>query len=244
MILIKRGCAAIFRLLAIVVTCAICTLAYGASFNCGQAKTLVEKSICANPSLSQLDDSMAVTYKNALTLGGEKVRVGQRVWLRERDKCKDENCIRDKYQERIAELRRFNAQPVTTDTPPLSSDLNVIGSGVPRFFKIMEKSGLNGVEAAVLAGYKMYDLEPSLFVLQEVVGLDLSAYIFYENYQNPITKDRSFVYDTWDQSAVIRRIDRRLLRFISSDSKRGEVMLLWLTSVKTRMHLFYLQDKK
>ena len=77
MILIKRGSVAIFRLLAMVVTCAICTLAYGASFNCGQAKTLVEKSICAKPPLSQLDDSMAVTYKNALTLGGEKVRVDQ-----------------------------------------------------------------------------------------------------------------------------------------------------------------------
>ena len=94
MILSQQRCAAIFRLLATAVTYAICSGAFGASFDCGRAKTLVEKSICANPTLSQLDDSMASTYKNALTRGGG-VRADQRVWLRERDKCKDEICIQN-----------------------------------------------------------------------------------------------------------------------------------------------------
>ena len=99
-----------WRLLVAATAFSVCSGAIAASFDCGKARTSVEKSICANPSLSQLDDSMASAYKDAVDRGGEKVRNDQRAWLTEREKCKDENCIRIQYQERTVALRKFTGE--------------------------------------------------------------------------------------------------------------------------------------
>jgi hypothetical protein len=125
-----------------------------------------------------------------------------------------------------------------------AQDLTLIDRGVDRFFKVLSAEGLDGVERAVQLGYKAYDFKPSLAALQAVVGMDLAGYLFYAHLEERIKAGMS-TYDLWDQDdAVIRRVDRRLAKHISVESKRQEVMLLWLRSVKTRMHLHYLQERK
>lgn len=115
-----------WRLLVAATAFSACSGAIAASFDCGKARTSVEKSICANSSLSQLDDSMASMYKDAVARGGETVRNDQRIWFREREKCRDENCILIQYQERIATLGKFifeydrQQSPLTKKSDPIS----------------------------------------------------------------------------------------------------------------------------
>jgi uncharacterized protein len=53
------------------------TLAIGveaASFDCGKASTPVEKSICANTKLSELDSQLMQSYKKAALLKNEWIK--------------------------------------------------------------------------------------------------------------------------------------------------------------------------
>lgn len=92
-------------------------LTNAASFDCGQARTWVEKTICASSRLSELDDELGVLYRHNLDrtaeVGGSKdeVRRMQRDWLRDaRNACAGEACIEMSYMHRVRVLREANAQ--------------------------------------------------------------------------------------------------------------------------------------
>ncbi|MET3899934.1 uncharacterized protein ABIB57_003897 [Devosia sp. UYZn731] len=59
--------------------------AQGASFSCSDARTPIEKAICADPALSRADDVMALAYVGAISGLTEEaeivMRKGQRDWL-------------------------------------------------------------------------------------------------------------------------------------------------------------------
>lgn len=80
--------------------------ALAASFDCTKAATSVEKMICADNNLSELDEKLGKAYLEA----GKKypdttaLKQEQRAWLKERNKCGNSDCLRNKYQERIAVL--------------------------------------------------------------------------------------------------------------------------------------------
>ncbi len=78
---------------------------YSASFNCQKASTLVETSICQSGELSLLDEKLAKLYQQALkNSNSEVVKQKQMEWLKERNRCQTENCLKKLYQSRIAEL--------------------------------------------------------------------------------------------------------------------------------------------
>lgn len=81
---------------------------YKSSFDCSRVTTEVERKICANELLSQLDGLLANTYKSRQSprfgLDQKRFRQAQLSWLKERNKCQDVNCIRDKYKQRLNEL--------------------------------------------------------------------------------------------------------------------------------------------
>jgi len=81
-----------------------------ASFPCNKAKTTTEKSICANPELSRLDYKLSESYKKAYSISPQKdsLKREQLLWLKERDTCKDDNCLMVKYKSRIKELKSIN----------------------------------------------------------------------------------------------------------------------------------------
>lgn len=94
----------------------ICSLlaaysAIGASFNCKLAKTPVERAVCADSSLSALDERLAQSYKQALAKAGEgdlTLRIEERQWLDDTSaRCDGGDlvpCIREAYAARIGEL--------------------------------------------------------------------------------------------------------------------------------------------
>jgi hypothetical protein len=131
---------------------------------------------------------------------------------------------------------------VALSGPVQAGDLGGVDRGVDIFFKMMKEGGLDGIETAVRQSYKAYDLKPSLEDLQPIVGVDLAAYLFYENLGEGVKKNMPH-YDLWESDSVIARVDRRLANHIKGKPKREEVMLLWLRSVKSKMHLHYLSEQ-
>jgi hypothetical protein len=54
------------------------------SFNCAEASTLVEKMICSEKRLSDLDDLLAHSYKNAISniTDNNALKIEQRAWIK------------------------------------------------------------------------------------------------------------------------------------------------------------------
>ena len=79
-----------------------------ASFDCSKAATPVEKMICANQRVSDLDEYLGRYYSAAradLGRGGACLVPGQKDWLRGvRNACKDATCLERVYLQRLAEL--------------------------------------------------------------------------------------------------------------------------------------------
>ncbi|MBR7800119.1 lysozyme inhibitor LprI family protein [Undibacterium fentianense] len=77
-----------------------------ASFNCLLAKTVVEKMICANPTISKADESLFSLYgsiKREARYPNDLIK-DQIAWLKKRDACATDVCLIEKYQSRESEL--------------------------------------------------------------------------------------------------------------------------------------------
>lgn len=85
---------------------------YATSFNCAKASTLVEKAICSDSQLSNLDDLLMQTYKRTVlnTTDKKLLKNEQLTWLKSRNQCTDTNCIREAYEMRINELNTLSPQ--------------------------------------------------------------------------------------------------------------------------------------
>ena len=85
-----------------------------ASFDCGKAATEVEKIICGDQGLSQLDERLSKTYQEVLRSvhGTADLKREQTNWLREvRNLCTDGPCLEKAYRDRLAVLEKL--LPVT-----------------------------------------------------------------------------------------------------------------------------------
>ena len=94
----------------------ICSSTFSASFDCKLARSTIEKSICSNEELSKLDEELGTTYKNikSQTKRPDQLKMYQTDWLEQRNRCANETCIADSYNEQIAFL---NAWPVNEGWP-------------------------------------------------------------------------------------------------------------------------------
>ncbi len=81
--------------------------ARAASYDCARATSAVERTICANPRLSRLDEELASAFASMLGVVANPaaLRERQREWMRERDACADEHCLERLYIRRVAGLR-------------------------------------------------------------------------------------------------------------------------------------------
>lgn len=112
-----RSAITFLKLGALFIALGISSLSQAASFDCKKAATKVEKLVCADASLSKLDEEMNAAYKVALQdkLHADFIRVSQRVWVQQRDaSCIDRNalaeCVSQFYQRRLSVLKI----PITT----------------------------------------------------------------------------------------------------------------------------------
>lgn len=97
-----------------------------ASFDCGAARTAVERAICSNPPLGTLDTQLADLYRGVR----DTERESQRAWLRLRNECGgDVGCLTRQYSERIAQLRALTgaAQPAPQPAPAAHASASPIG---------------------------------------------------------------------------------------------------------------------
>jgi uncharacterized protein len=98
--------------------------ARAASFDCAKAASKVEKMICADPVVSQLDSDLARDYSSArpaLGAGATCLVSDQRQWLRTvRNRCASVDCLKHVYRERLVELNDLQASaaaPLGTEFP-------------------------------------------------------------------------------------------------------------------------------
>lgn len=104
----------------------IATASAAASFNCAEARTFVEQRICANPALGYLDEELAKAYKAAAGLSPSEVRSAQRAWLRFRNNCTDDSCLKMRYEQRLAEFGIIGKTPnPSSATPPLPTPTEI-----------------------------------------------------------------------------------------------------------------------
>jgi uncharacterized protein len=81
-----------------------------ASFDCRQAASPSEKTICANVALCRLDFQLGRNWKALLDAFSDSVqrtrmKVDQKTWIARRETCGDDaNCIGNLYQDRLSTL--------------------------------------------------------------------------------------------------------------------------------------------
>jgi uncharacterized protein len=89
-------------------------VAQAASFDCGKAHSPMEHMICGDAGLSQLDEQLAATYRQAVARDPQ-VRQQEQAWLRETQaRCTTTECLKAAYQER---LQALGGTPQATPTP-------------------------------------------------------------------------------------------------------------------------------
>ena len=98
------------RFISFILLCPVSLQAAG--FDCTKASTFVEKAICSDRELSELDDMLTAAYQKALASSSDpaKTKTEQRQWLNaERNQCKDSQCIKAAYARRLQKLTTADA---------------------------------------------------------------------------------------------------------------------------------------
>lgn len=112
---------------ALLVCVGLAVSAQAASFDCGKAGTKVEHIICDNPEISELDEELSVAYKAALkdNQQADSIKQTQKQWMKDRNSCKDVDCVKSAYQNRLFALKQIHPNVVAdnshrqkTTTPP------------------------------------------------------------------------------------------------------------------------------
>jgi uncharacterized protein len=94
-----------------------------ASFDCKRAGTQVEKIICAQADISKLDEDLSGLYKQALVVSPE-IKNEQLLWIKERNSCKSDQCVRDQYTNRIGNLRALLLQSAKNENNLVATPTN------------------------------------------------------------------------------------------------------------------------
>lgn len=84
--------------------------ATAAGFDCAKAVSFVEKAVCADKRLSELDDALASAYKETAANAADpaSLKSGQLAWLKTRNACQDLDCLLALYKKRIRFLDTFS----------------------------------------------------------------------------------------------------------------------------------------
>lgn len=84
-------------------------LAQAASFDCREARSLVEQAVCMDRELSSKDSLMSSLYRASLSGATQskktQITLAQKQWLRQRNSCASANCLHSVYDARIEQLQ-------------------------------------------------------------------------------------------------------------------------------------------
>lgn len=121
-----------------------------AGFDCAKASTPVEKRVCANPAISELDGTLNDEFKQRLkglgTVSKAALRLDQSAWMREaRDEAVTDQELKAAYELRIAQLRQpvvsLFADEVVTDASGNSWNVNVVTPADSRLSSFRKSGG-------------------------------------------------------------------------------------------------------
>lgn len=82
---------------------------YAAGFDCAKAVSDVEKAICGDTALSQLDGDLAAAWQQSVAGSGnaDALKAAQRRWLKQRDACGgDTVCLAGRYRAKTGRARK------------------------------------------------------------------------------------------------------------------------------------------
>jgi uncharacterized protein len=88
-------------------------IAHAASFDCRKAGSPIEKMICSDPVLSDLDEVLARSYAQAIAVqpDSQHFRLMQRQWLKDvRNRANGLDSLKGVYRDRIAWMREVSAK--------------------------------------------------------------------------------------------------------------------------------------
>jgi uncharacterized protein len=106
MIFIKISNYSIFAFIFFLISCTQNTNA--ASFDCSKASSQVEKIICSDSDISNLDTTVGIFF-NSSKKDNPLLVAEQKKWLKEtRDLCKTSECLKKVYSERIIILQKLD----------------------------------------------------------------------------------------------------------------------------------------
>jgi uncharacterized protein YecT (DUF1311 family) len=116
-----------------------------ASFDCAKAVTKVEKLICADATLSKLDEELNSAYKSALQEEEQAnaIKQGQKQWMKYRNNCKDADCVKRAYQRQLSVLTVTHIYGGESDVYT-SASIDMRRPGYP--FKVNEGKGVQVCE--------------------------------------------------------------------------------------------------
>ncbi len=151
------------------------------SFDCNKAVNAVEKAICADNFLSELDKNLAQIYKTAFEIlddsQKQKVKNEQLSWLKNRNKEQDFEYLAENYVDRILEILK-NKKISDFYAEKLLHYPDKIGHNIAFFaFVALEKQYKNTTDICnslkeAIKGFKFHKINPhKIFVLRsEVIG--------------------------------------------------------------------------
>ena len=160
--------------------------AEAASFDCSKAKSSVEKAICSDIELSNLDESLAKVYKVALKDHPVQnfVRAKQRDWLDLNNYCdkdKFKKCLKANYLNRIAQLTSVSQSKIYSNT--LKFDLQN-GDAVAEIQEINGKYLIN-----IFGGFRVHR-QASIDTNKAVyIGCDFIGYFNLTNGGKAVSQD-------------------------------------------------------
>jgi uncharacterized protein YecT (DUF1311 family) len=98
------------------------------SFDCTKASSFSETAICKDPLLGKLDGALSENFKYMLAsdIGDgarNDLKITQRKWLVERNKCTDNQCLTDIYRKRIDAVCEY---PVISGVHPICTSSSEI----------------------------------------------------------------------------------------------------------------------
>lgn len=161
------------RSLLVVLSLLWSAAAAAASFPCEKAQTRIEKAICADAEVSDLDEYLGRYYsaaRDALQESAPCLVADQRQWLGSvRNACKDTACLKKAYLERLAELDAIQ--------PGASRLRNLALPAVPTLAWIIPPAADNvaappkpAAKALVATGRVVNELDKDGFVLRTAAG--------------------------------------------------------------------------
>lgn len=119
------------------------SIVYSASFDCKKASTSIEKAICSDSDLSDLDEMLVESYKKALETvpKPEELRKKQLLWLKNvRNKCQNIKCLRATIESRADELELTTHKAIKSITGKYASkegDLDITYSEGILYFQLL-----------------------------------------------------------------------------------------------------------